>query len=107
MVYVSLVRSPYAHAKITKVDKTRAKRLPGVIDVVVSADLEGNASTSVLTQKSYSATKIWCLAKDKVRYSGEPIAAILARDRFVAEDAVGHVDVTVILCPLQLTLKNR
>ena len=91
--YVSILRSNYAHARIVKIDKSRALELDGVIGVVDHPDLEGKYTPPDFGTEEIKGAKLRPLAKDKVRYVGEPVVAVLARDRYVAEDALELIDV--------------
>lgn len=93
LVHVAFVRSPEAHASIRAVDVAEARALPGVLDVVTGADLVGvveplRADAGYPTWQS-SAFPV--LAVDRVRFVGEAVAAVVAEDRYVAEDAAALV----------------
>jgi carbon-monoxide dehydrogenase large subunit len=84
--YVTIVRSPIAHALITGIDTSAATGLPGVVAVLTSADLpappeDGDATAEPL------------LAADRVRYVGEPVALVLTEGRYQGEDAAELVSV--------------
>ncbi len=96
-VYAKFVRSPYAHARITRIDATQAKALPQVLGVFTAEDLKGEVGSvptawripnSDLKTPPYPA-----LAKDVVRYAGEAVAVIVAEDPYVAMDARDLVEV--------------
>src|SRR5207253_10199767 len=93
MLHATLVRSPYAHARIRKVDVEAARRLPGVVAVVTGA--EAAELCNPLPDFGPAPDKHdWrCLAVDKVRYVGEAVAAVVAESRYVAEDARDLVEV--------------
>lgn len=88
-----VVRSPVAHGKIVDVDVDDAKRLPGVIGVWIAEDVVGDLGTIPMIQPRVSFEEAVVpylqpvLARDRVRYVGEPIALVVALDRYVAEDA--------------------
>lgn len=88
MAYAKILRSPMPHARLLKVDASRARRFPGVISVLTRDDFEG-------LNPHYGATyKDQCIvAMDKVRYAGDPVAAVLAVDEASAEDALALIDV--------------
>src|SRR5512144_485029 len=95
MLYVSILRSMYAHAKLGAIDTSKAKAAPGVVAVVTQADLEGKVG-NVPCPSEMPTLKIPdqpVLAKGKVRYVGEPIAAVLATSRYAARDAVDLIEV--------------
>ena len=86
-LHLKVVRSSVAHALLKKVDLTRARNYPGVAAVVTAHDIPGiNESTALLPDKPLFAT-------DRVRFVGEPIAAIASFDPSIAEEAVELVDV--------------
>jgi len=97
MLHVAFRRSDQAHARIVSVDAAEAKALPGVIGVYRLEDLEGLVRPAVPTSKmrGYYATPIYPLARGKVRYVGEPVVAVVAENRYVAEDAVELVNVAL------------
>ena len=84
LAYAKLLRSPVAHARLTKVDASRAKQITGVIATLTRDDIKD-------FNYKYGATyKDQCIvAVDKVRYVGDPIAAVLADDPAVAAVALG------------------
>ena len=93
--YVYFLRSPYPHAQISDIDTSKALSLPGVFDVVTYDDILGKVDEPPLPQfPNIKKVKLRSLARVKVRYVGEPIAAVLASDRYVAEDAVEQINVT-------------
>ena len=86
MLEVAFVRSPEAHARIVSIDKDPALALPGVHAVFTGADLAdvGSFPHKILYIQPVSQRP---LAVDRVRYVGSPYAAVVATDRYVAEDA--------------------
>ncbi len=95
MLHVSILRSMYAHAKLGAIDTSKAKEAPGVVAVVTQADLEGKVG-NVPCPSEMPTLKIPdqpVLAKGKVRYVGEAIAAVVATSRYAARDAVDLIDV--------------
>lgn len=93
-LHLVVVRSREPHARIT-VDPRRARAAPGVHAVLVGADVRGVTEPMGMMWnaqiQAYAPT--WCLATDRVRYVGEPIAAVVADDAYQAEDAAELVDV--------------
>ena len=92
MVRAAFLRSPYAHAKIRKIDVSRALELPGVITVLTGKD---GAKPLVHWMKlpGLRQPERHSLAVEKVRYVGEPVAVVAANDAKVAEDALELIDV--------------
>lgn len=97
MLYCSIFRSTYPHAKLKKVDVSQAAKLPGVVAIITGEDMKPyplppGIELRVLGQKTVTGFA-FALAVDKVRYVGEPVAAVAAVDRYVAEDALGLIKV--------------
>ena len=88
MAYAKVLRSPYAHAKIISIDKSKAENHPGVFCVVTGFDLEGLNPYFGHAVKDHPL-----LAIDKVRYAGEPVAAVVAIDERTAFEALEFIDV--------------
>ena len=102
MLHAAILRSTVPHARIVRVDATRALSLPGVVAVLTPDDVK--AMTQPFGPGRYAAglsTTIWeyATAMDKVRYVGEPVAAVAARDAATAEDALDCIDVEYELLP--------
>ena len=91
-VEMVMVRSPYAHAEIVSIDAGAARALPGVIAVWTAADLHGVSPFPDLAALA-APVAVLPLATTKVRYVGMPVAAVVAEDRYVAEDAAELVAV--------------
>ena len=97
MVHAAIVRSPYAHAKVTGIDTSKAKAHPGVLAVYTAADVEaaglpGGIPTAWLLPE-LKTPEHPILAKDTVRYVGDGVAVVVAEDRYTARDAVDLVEV--------------
>ncbi|HWO41398.1 MAG TPA: xanthine dehydrogenase family protein molybdopterin-binding subunit [Candidatus Eisenbacteria bacterium] len=88
MAYAKVLRSPYAHARIVSIDKSRAEARPGVYCVVTGNDLEG-----INPYYGHAVKDHPLLAIDKVRYAGEPVAAVVAVDERTAFEALEFIDV--------------
>ena len=89
MLHVAFVRSPVAHATIGEVDASEALALDGVLAVATGddPDISGIALVAESALPTHIPTPQPILAADKVRYQGEAVAAVVAVDRYVAEDA--------------------
>ena len=86
-LYLKVVRSSVAHALLKKVDLSKARNYPGVVTVVTAEDIPGiNESAALLPDKPLFAT-------DRVRFAGEPIAAIASFDASIAEEALDLVEI--------------
>ncbi|HVO89706.1 MAG TPA: xanthine dehydrogenase family protein molybdopterin-binding subunit, partial [Casimicrobiaceae bacterium] len=96
---IAFVRSPHAHAKILRVDASAARAHPGVHKVFIAEDLKGSAAAMRVEWEPTSRspqhkTCEWpVLARGKARFVGEAVAAVVADDRYVAEDAAELVEV--------------
>ena len=90
MLHCAILRSPFAHAKITGIDTRAAEALPGVVAIVTGEDA---LRWSHPAQSSPEGWGTHCLATDAVRYVGEPVAAVAAISRYVAEDAIELITV--------------
>ncbi|HXW01395.1 MAG TPA: molybdopterin cofactor-binding domain-containing protein, partial [Anaerolineae bacterium] len=91
MLYLDLVRSPYAHAKILKIDASKALALPGVLAVITGQDLK-NAGNLHWMPTLMSDTQM-VLPIEKVAYFAQEVCAVVATDRYIAADAVELVEV--------------
>ncbi len=97
MLHLAFVRSPYAHAKITAVDLSEARKLPGVIAAFAGTDLaaeQGSLPCAWPVTEDILIPNHPPMAVDEVRYVGEAVAAVIARDRYIAADALALVDVS-------------
>lgn len=102
MLHVAMVRSPYAHARVTSVDTAAARAHPGVHAVFVGQDLRDGGCGSIPAAWVLPGIKLpphYAITVDKVRHVGEIIAAVVAEDRATAEDAAALVDVTFDALP--------
>ena len=88
MAYAKVLRSPYAHAKIASIDTSRAEARPGVYCVLTGNNLEGLNPYYGHAVKDHPL-----LAIEKVRYAGEPVAAVVAVDERTAFEALEYIDV--------------
>jgi len=96
LLAVAFLRSPHAHARIAQVHTREALTCPGVETVVTGADLATTTRpiTADLVGGAYKPTGWPALAHGKTRFVGEPVAAVVASDRYRAEDALDLIDVT-------------
>jgi aerobic carbon-monoxide dehydrogenase large subunit len=101
---VAFVRSAVAAGTITRIDVDLARGMPGVVDVVTSADLGHPGLVAALEREEFVETTMPLLAHDRVRYAGEPIVAVVAEDRYAAEDAADAVEVDIDEVPAVTSL---
>src|SRR4030095_37086 len=109
MVHMTVVRSPYAHARIKKIDAARARSLPGVLGVFTGADMKdagfGSIPCAWVVPNSDTKTPPYPpIAIDTVRYLGNAVAIVVAEDRYRARDAdegvpVVHAEPPVVVDP--------
>ena len=90
-LYAAILRSPHAHARLISINSEKAERLPGVRVIVTRDDVKRWSAPFVVGVKS--PMECWSLAIDKVRYVGEPVAVVVAENRYIAEDALELIDV--------------
>ena len=88
MLHGKILRSPFAHAKILNIDTTKAEKLPGVKGVITGRDIPDRQYGIVP-----KARDEYALAKDKVRYIGDDVAAVCAIDPEIAEEAIELIEV--------------
>ncbi len=103
MLHMALVRSPHAHARIKKINVSRASKAPGVVAIFTGADLQGQLGSLPVgwvlkqadthTKYDMKAPPHPPLAFEKVRYVGDAVAAVVANDPYLAADAAALVDV--------------
>ncbi|MGH2404462.1 MAG: xanthine dehydrogenase family protein molybdopterin-binding subunit, partial [bacterium] len=87
MLFGRLLRSVHAHARIKRIDTSRAERLPGVCAIITGKDLPIKFGILPVSQDEET------LAVDKVRYVGDPVAAVAALDEETADRALESIDV--------------
>ena len=87
MLHMRLLRSPHPHALIESVDAEKAKALPGVALVLTGKDFPISFGILPVTQDEYP------LAPEHVRYVGDPVAAVIAKDEQTASEALDLIDV--------------
>jgi 2-furoyl-CoA dehydrogenase large subunit len=94
MLYLNFVRSPYAHAKIVSVDTSSAEALPGVMCALTGAEIAPQTQPFIeIGPEPFARIKDYPMAVTKVRYQGEPVAAVVAESPAIAEDAAELVQV--------------
>jgi CO/xanthine dehydrogenase Mo-binding subunit len=92
LLHAKLLRSPHAHARIVRIDASRARALPGVRAVLVAAD--------VPELKRQAPTRAHAvLAIDRVVFAGQPVAAVAADEAAIAEEALDLIEVEYAVLP--------
>ena len=96
MLHIAFVRSPLAHARITRVETSAARELPGVVAAFSGADFaaeQGSLPCAWPVTDDIVIPNHPPMAVDEVRYVGEAVACVVARDRYTAADALEAIDV--------------
>jgi aerobic carbon-monoxide dehydrogenase large subunit len=95
MAHAAIVRSTHAHARIAKIDASRALELAGVVGVLTAVDMPGLKTIPMRTGHipGLERSQQTPIATTKVRYVGDPLAVIVAESRYIAEDALELVDI--------------
>ena len=94
--HVAMVRSPYAHATIKSINVDKAKAHPGVVDVILGQEMVDAGCGSIPAGWLLDGLKLpphYAITIDKARHQGEIVAAVIAEDRYTAEDAADLVEV--------------
>ncbi|WP_256378023.1 aerobic carbon-monoxide dehydrogenase large subunit [Phycicoccus sp. HDW14] len=106
----AFVRSPHAHARVVDIDIADAWELDGVEAVYTWDDLDGRVAEPLPVLIPHPAMTHartgTCLARDEVNHVGEAVVMVVARDRYVAEDACGRITVTYETLPAVVGLEN-
>jgi 2-furoyl-CoA dehydrogenase large subunit len=89
--HAAILRSSHAHADIISIDASKAERLPGVLGILTGSDVASMAKPigNLITRK----LQYFPCAVGRARYFGEPLAVVIAEDRYIAEDALDLIDV--------------
>lgn len=90
MLHAAILRSPFAHARIRSIDTSEAEAMPGVEAVVTGADALRWQRVSGSSPDGWGGR---CPAVEKVTFVGEPVAAVAATSRYLAEDALERIEV--------------
>lgn len=101
-LHAHFVRSPYAHARIRSIACDTARAMPGVVAVVTAADLMQWTTTLRVAPPiaGLQPTEITTLPLDKVRFQGDPVVCVVAKDRYLAEDAGEAIEIEYEVLPL-------
>jgi len=94
LVFASVLRSPHAHARLRRLDTMRAAAIPRVVRVITARDVDGTVDPEPAVGIPPAARRPArpLLARDVVRYVGEPVAVVVAEDRYVAADACEQIE---------------
>jgi 2-furoyl-CoA dehydrogenase large subunit len=102
-LHAAVLRSPHPHAEIGRIDVAAGLAMPGVAAVLTGAEVRRWARPFTVAVKQ--PMEHWCCAVDRVRYVGEPVAVVVATDRYRAEDALEAI--TIEYRPLPVVVDPR
>ncbi|MFD7406145.1 xanthine dehydrogenase family protein molybdopterin-binding subunit [Streptomyces sp. NPDC059866] len=108
LLYLAILRSPMAHARIDRIDVSPALERPGVVAAFSGADLAdglGSLPCAWPVTEDIVLPDHPAVAVDEVRYAGDPVAVVVARDRYAAADALEAIDVEYTPLPPVLDLE--
>jgi len=114
MLHAAFLRSDFAHARIISIDVTEARKHPGVVAVYTADDFGDYWKVGPLQVPppfaikgaQFNARPLPPIAKGKIRFSGEPLAVVIAESRYVAEDALEDIVVDVEMLPAVCDLEK-
>jgi 2-furoyl-CoA dehydrogenase large subunit len=90
-LHAAILRSPHAHADIISIESSAASQARGVVTILTGEDVRALTASLVVGVKA--PVECWPIAVGRVRYVGEPVAVVVATDRYLAEDAVDLIEV--------------
>ncbi|MGD0074755.1 MAG: xanthine dehydrogenase family protein molybdopterin-binding subunit [Candidatus Binataceae bacterium] len=97
MLYMAVLRSPYAHARINGIDTKAAEQVPGVVYIMTGKEAKENmrSMTAALDTAGMGAKTVNCyaLCVDRARYVGEAVAAVVAENKYIARKAADLIEV--------------
>ena len=101
-VYMRIVRSPYAHGVIKSIDTTAAKAHPDIFAVWTAADIEDVPPIDFRegSNPALALFRQYALARDRVRYVGDPVAAVFGKDPYITEDGAELVTLEIEELPV-------
>ena len=94
MLYAAILRSPFPHGKLKRIDTEQARKMPGVVSVITFADMPDVKPIPMRLAPRDDLVRALQkpLASDRVRYVGEPLAVVIAESRYQGEDALEVMD---------------
>ncbi len=95
ILHAVFLRSPFAHAQITRIDTTQAIRQKGVVAVFTGAELNAvtNPFPPFFMVEGLYTPPFKCMSDDRVRHIGDPVALVVATSRYIAEDALEFIEI--------------
>jgi aerobic carbon-monoxide dehydrogenase large subunit len=110
MLHVALLRSPVAHARIAAIDVSRARERPGVVAAFTGADLAAEWASGLPSAWTVTEDMVapdhFPVATDEVRYVGDAVAVVVARDRYTAADALEAIEVSYEALPVVMDMEE-
>src|SRR5437868_11519396 len=107
MLFFAILRSPHSHSKIKAIRTDAARALPGVVAVVTNEDLTGLGMVPcAMAMPDLKTPKHPVLASGRVRYVGEPVAAVVAEDLYTARDAAELIEVDYEPLPVVVNMEK-
>jgi aerobic carbon-monoxide dehydrogenase large subunit len=109
MAFMEILRSPYAHARIVGIDTQPTRQDPRVLAVLTGDDITevpGPLSIGELDLPNLKVPKHYPLAVGKVRHVGEPVAVVVATDRYAARDALDRITVDYEPLPAAVAMEQ-
>lgn len=110
MLHMAVLRSPYGHARINSINTEAARKLPGVVAVYTAEDLKGTVGVvPVAVPVGHIAEGMGVrmpLAEGKVRFYGDPVAVVIADDRYTARDARDLIEVDYEPLPAAIDIEK-
>ncbi len=100
LLHAVFVRSPLAHARILGIDVDKARSMPGVVTVITAENADMPDLVDLLRIEGLRKTPQPPLARDRVRFVGEPLAVVVAEHQALAEDAAEQLGTGLRLEPL-------
>jgi carbon-monoxide dehydrogenase large subunit len=111
MLHMAVLRSPYGHARITSINTDAARKLPGVVAVYTAQDLKGVVGNIPVAAPlpphiTNGMGRRGPLAEGKVRFYGDPVAAVIADNRYIARDAIDLIEVDYEKLPAVIDIEK-
>ncbi len=110
MLHMAVLRSPYGHARINSINTEAARNHPGVVAVYTAEDMKGAVGNLVipvpLGKIAEGMGNRGALAEGKVRFYGDPVAVVIADDRYTARDAKDLIEVDYEPLPAAIDLEK-
>ncbi|HEY4384893.1 MAG TPA: xanthine dehydrogenase family protein molybdopterin-binding subunit [Ktedonobacteraceae bacterium] len=111
MLHMAVLRSPYGHARILRISTEAARQHPGVVAVYTAQDLQGHVGNIPVAAPlpphiTEGMGRRGPLASEKVRFFGDPVAVVIADDRYTARDALDLIDIDYEPLPAAIDIEK-